>query len=314
MALGYRRPVASADDDHPETVDSPIRAGCTTPDGVGIATYDFGGDGPDLLLVHATGFCATVLGPLAGSLTGEFHCWGLDLRFQGHSDRPASAGFDWSGFATDVLTVVDHLGLDRPYGVGHSCGGASLLLAEQRHPGSFRAFYAFEPVVLPAPPAPASIDNNPLSRGALRRRQTFPSRTDAFVNFSAKPPFDRLDSDALQAYIDDGFELVPTEEGGDGQTVRLCCRREDEAQIYAHGASHDAYVRLPEVAIPVALSCGADTDSFGPGLLAAVADRLPSATVDVLPGLGHFGPMERPAEVGAAVRRTFRSRADTAPS
>ncbi len=41
---------------------------CTTPDGLGIAVYDYGGRGADLLLVHATGFCAEVLEPLAHSL------------------------------------------------------------------------------------------------------------------------------------------------------------------------------------------------------------------------------------------------------
>ena len=48
----------------------PGRDRCTTPDGVGIAVYDFGGHGPDLLLVHATGFCAEPFGPLARALGG----------------------------------------------------------------------------------------------------------------------------------------------------------------------------------------------------------------------------------------------------
>ncbi len=300
--------------DRPDRGDRTVRGRCTTPDGVGIATYDFGGDGPDLLLVHATGFCATVLGPLAAGLADGYHCWGLDLRYHGHSDRPTDGGFAWSGFATDVLATLDDLGLDRPLGVGHSCGGAALLLAEQRRPGTFRALYGFEPVVLPADPVPPSFENNPLSEGARRRRETFPSRTDAFVNFTSKPPFNVLDPDALQAYVVDGFEPVPATEGGDGEAIRLRCRREDEARIYAHGPSHDAWPHLGEVGCPTALACGAETDAFGPRLVRAVAERLPHGSVEILPDLGHFGPLERPDRVADSVRRSFDDRAVTTPS
>ena len=148
---------------------------------------------------------------MARHLATNFHCWGIDLRAHGRSDSPADGDFSWSGFATDVLAVIDHLGLDHPYGFGHSCGGASVLLAEQRRPGAFRALYCYEPVVFPGPPP--ELEGNPMSDAARRRRETFPSATDAFLNFSSKPPFDDLDPDALQAYIDYGFETLPPEEG-----------------------------------------------------------------------------------------------------
>ena len=168
---------------------SPTRRHCRTPDGLGIAAYDFGGEGPDLLLVHATGFCAEPFGPLAASLARAFRCWGLDLRGHGHSDRPANDDFGWSGFATDVLTVVDQLGLDHPYGFGHSCGGATVLLAEQTRPGLFQALYCFEPVVMPDAVRDRMAGRNPLAESALRRRETFPSAEEAQANYASKPPY-----------------------------------------------------------------------------------------------------------------------------
>ena len=181
----------------------------TTPDGVGVAYYDFGGGGPPLLLVHATGFCGPVLAPMAVHLRRRFHCVALDLRAHGASDPPPDGDFDWHGFAADVLGVVDLLGLARPSGFGHSCGGAALLLAEEARPGTFAALYCFEPVVYPGddPPAP-TIEGNPLAIGALRRRQEFASRRQAIENFEAKAPFDRLSPDALAAYVDNGFTPV----------------------------------------------------------------------------------------------------------
>jgi pimeloyl-ACP methyl ester carboxylesterase len=273
---------------------------------VGIAYYDFGGTGPDLLLAHATGFCGAVLGPLAERLSSRFHCIGFDERGHGSSDRPVGEDFDWHGFAADLTAVVDHLGLERPFGFGHSCGGAALLLAEEARPGLFEALYCYEPIVLPnAVPLTPSLEMNPLSAGALRRRSTFPSRAEAVANYGAKAPFDVLDPEVLVAYVDNGFFAAT-----DGITLR--CRREDEAQIYAQGAVHDAYAHLDRVGCPVTLAGGATTDAIGPDYLAVLAGRLDRADTVVFDRLGHFGPLEDPAAVARSVAGALGHRNDTA--
>jgi len=187
----------------------PVRDRCTTADGLALAVYDFGGQGPDLLLVHATGLCAEPFGPLARALGGRFRCWGLDLRGHGRSDRPADGDFAWSGFATDVLTVVDHLGLRQPFGFGHSCGGATVLLAEQARPGLFRSLYCFEPVVMPDAARAVVAASNPLADGARRRRSSFPSAEEALANYASKPPYSDLDLECLRLYVHGGLEPVP---------------------------------------------------------------------------------------------------------
>ena len=292
-----------------------IRAGrhrCTTPDGVGIEVYDFGGTGRrDLLMVHATGFCAEALRPMARWMPEEFHCWALDLRAHGRSGRPSDGNLEWSGFAADVATAIDHLGLVRPDGFGHSCGGAAVLLAEQSRPGTFRSLYCFEPVILTGTPSGAPVVDNPMSGAARRRRTTFPSAAVAFANFSSKPPFDRLDPEALASYVEGGFELVPPDEGGDGEAIRLRCRRDDEAGVYAWSLAHHAFDHLPEVACPVTLACGEHTDTFGPEVLELEADRLPVPRVEIVPGMGHFGPLERPAVVAESVTRSIRASGGT---
>ncbi len=238
-------------------------------------------------------------------LATRYHCWGLDLRAHGRSDRPLDGNFAWSGFSVDVLAALDHLGLDGPWAFGHSCGGASILLAEEARPGTFRSLYCFEPVVVREPMEWLAAENNPLSVGARRRRETFPSREDAYLNFSSKPPFSDLDPDVLACYVDAGFQVIPAEEGGDGRAIRLACRRDDEAEIYTHGASHGAFRHLSEITCPVALSCGADTDAFGVSFLEADAGQLARSTVEVLPGIGHFGPLEQPLLVAESIRRSF---------
>ncbi len=76
--------------------------------------------------------------------------------------------------------------------------------------------------------------------------------------------------------------------------------------IYAHGASHGAYAHLGEVACPVALSCGERTDAFGPSFLEADAARLPRSTIEIIPVLGHFGPLQQPAVVATSVIKALK--------
>ncbi len=274
-------------------------------DGTRLAAYDFGGAGRDLLLVHATGFCAAVLAPLADRLSDGYHCLGLDLRAHGRSQPPADGDFEWSGFAEDVAAAVDQLGLRRPLAFGHSCGGAAVVLAEEARPGTFDALYCFEPVILPGPPTDGPVEDNPLSVGALRRRSEFPSLEAARANFASKAPFSELDPEVLRRYVEDGLELVPAEEGGDGRAVRLRCRKEDEAAVYAYAPAHGAADHLEAVSCPATLACGEDNDSFGPQLLGSLARRLPRGRVEVLAGLGHFGPLESPDAVARSVRRAL---------
>ena len=261
-----------------------------------IAYYEFGGGGPALVLVHATGFCAAVLRPMAEAFGGALRCLAVDLRAHGASARPRDDDFSWTGFADDVLAVVDELGLEHPYGFGHSCGGAALLLAEQSRPDTFAGLFCYEPVVYPGDvPLEPAFESNPLAEGALRRRQRFSDRQTALQNFSSRPPMDALDPAVLAAYVDNGF--APAEGGG----IELRCRREDEARIYTLSFAHGAFSRFGHVRCPVTLACGADTDAFGLALLERLAERLPRPSLEVLPGLGHFGPLEDPAAVAAAV-------------
>jgi pimeloyl-ACP methyl ester carboxylesterase len=265
-----------------------------TSDGVTLALHYLGGSGPPLLMAHATGFHGRVFGPLARHLSASFSCYALDERGHGDSGRPEDGTFEWDEFGLDVVACAERLAPDGTlFGLGHSCGGAALLLAELARPNTFRALYCYEPIVLPPGFAPEGGDN-PLSAAARRRRYRFASRREALQNYASKPPFDALDPAVLEAYVEHGLRELP--EGG----VALKCRPEDEATIYAMGPRHQAYSLLGRVGCPVTVAFGERTDSIGADLVAQLVGRLPHGRAEQLPGLGHFGPLEDPAAVAVS--------------
>ena len=271
----------------------------TAADGVEVAVHELGGQGPPLVLAHAAGFHGAVFAPLATELAADFRCVSLDGRGHGDTVLPPGTTLDWHGLAADVLAVVEGSGLDRPYGFGHSSGGTALLMAEQARPGTFGAIYCFEPIIIPSDLPPGADTGNRLATQARRRRTTFASRAEALAHYAARPPFDTLAPAALGAYVDHGF--VDT---GDGQ-VRLKCRPEDEAAVYESATAHDAFARLGEITCPVTVACGALTPGCTGDRAFAFEDRMPAGRSEVVPGVGHFGPLERPDEVAASVRRFF---------
>ena len=264
-------------------------------EGVEIATYDLGGEGPDLLMVHATGFCAGVWAPLASHLP-ELRRAALDVRGHGRSGPPPGSA-DWDLAAHDVLATIDALDLQTPFGAGHSMGGALLAIAELQRPGTFSGLWLYEPIIMPKEIVERGGDgSNPLAEGARRRRDRFDSAEDALDNFGSKPPLDALHPDALAAYVEHGFDHRP-----DGSVVLRCTPRR-EAANYEVGGLHRTFERLGELQCPVTVLRGR-AEGQGPASLAAlVASEIPAGRLEEHPMLGHFGPLEDPAGMAASIR------------
>lgn len=266
--------------------------------GVELAVHELGGDGPPLLLCHATGFHARVWDGVAAEFPDR-RCVALDFRGFGDSTAPTDGDFDWDGFGDDVLAVVDHLGLTGVQAIGHSKGGAALLIAELARPGTFERLVCFEPIVFPGSaddlPPPTEDGENGLAESARRRRDRFDSYEAAIERFGSRPPFGALRPDVLEAYVRHGFR--PTEDG----EITLKAHREHEARTYEMGSQHRTFEQLDRIDCPVLVAHGADGGL--PAVIAPmIAERLPHGEVRAFPDLGHFGPLEDPVVVAAAAR------------
>ncbi len=84
------------------------------------AVRDFGGEGPDILLVHGTGHNLEAWGLVAALLEGRFRAAAFDMR--GHGQTPVNSK-DAEEYWRDIGAVIAAMGLRSPVLVGHSAGG-----------------------------------------------------------------------------------------------------------------------------------------------------------------------------------------------
>ena len=262
-------------------------------DGVAIAAYELGGEGPALLVAHATGFLGPVYGPMADGLRDRFRVVALDFRGHGASTSPANGDFGWDRMALDLLAVVEHLGGGPISGFGHSLGGGVSLLAERERPGTFSSLFLYEPIVFPDD---LVFDGpNRMAGPARSRRGSFPSRAEALARYASRPPLSAMRPDVLAIYVRDGFVDQP-----DG-SVALACSPDDEARTF----EAEIKVRtstIAGVAAAVTVAVGHDEEGPNPARLgSAIVAALPRAELLVCPELGHLGPFEDPPAVAALI-------------
>lgn len=263
-----------------------------------LAIHDLGGAGPTVLYAHATGFHSRCWQPVAAALP-QFRNIAYDAR--GHGDTPAPPNWrvDWETYGADASAVAAELAGDGPIvGVGHSMGGAALLMAAIAQPRLFRALVVYEPIVMPSeqPPADDSPDGgNFLTIGARRRRSSFDSFEAAIANFSAKPPLNIFTPEAIDAYVGGGFAL-----GNDG-LVHLKCRPEHEARTYETGGLHRTWDHLGEIEIPVWVVCGQPEPLQPSRFMEELSQQLPHGHYIQKDHLGHFGPLQAPTELALLI-------------
>ena len=260
------------------------------------------GDGPTVLMVHATGFHARCWDGVIRALGGR-RILALDMRGHGRSEKKPP--YDWRQFGIDLAAFADVLGLEGAVGVGHSMGGHCVVQAAAAHPARFSRLVLVDPVILDPQsygslPSFASAEDHPVSK----RRDRWPSAEAMIERFKDRHPFSLWDPAVLADYCRYGLNPAPDDAG-----FVLGCPPLVEAAIYLGSAGRDIAHLFAEVVQPTAVlrarrkaeRDGAMDFSQSPtweGLAAA----LPNGRDVYLPQLTHFIPMQRPDLVAAHVR------------
>lgn len=277
---------------------APVGKSFVARDGLEIAYLEWGtpSDGPTLIFVHATGFCKEVSVPVVDDvlrLHGPHHVVAIDQR--GHGDSAvAQPPFDWRDVGGDIV----ELGRDwsRAVGVGHSAGGAALLLAELAEPGLFESLVLVEPIVFPPPYG--RYPDNPMAAAARRRRRRFASREAAHQHWFAKPAFSAWQQRAMDGYVAGGLEP-------DGDSYVLKCTPEAEAEFFTAATDHRAWDRLGEIKVASTVVAGEHSTTHREPFLGELTGRMPMAESVVVPGTGHMVWMECPEVIAEIVAATL---------
>jgi len=106
-------------------------------DGVRLEVLDWGGKGPNIVLLAGSGNTAHVFDDLAPLLRQSGHVYGITRRGFGVSSHPES-GYDDQRLADDVLRALDALKITKPILVGHSLAGSEMTTLGSQHSDRIR--------------------------------------------------------------------------------------------------------------------------------------------------------------------------------
>ena len=95
--------------------------------------YEELGAGPPLVLLHGFGGCTQNWHPFTAELSKHYRLLLVDLRGHGYSTNPDDR-FSHRAAASDVLQLLDALGVERFSAMGMSTGGMALLHIATRQP------------------------------------------------------------------------------------------------------------------------------------------------------------------------------------
>ncbi|MBF6560647.1 MAG: alpha/beta hydrolase [Candidatus Binataceae bacterium] len=255
--------------------------------GLRLHYLDWGGDGPPIIVLHATGFLGRIYRPIAEALRAIGHVYTYDQRGHGDSERAAGENYGWDITASDLEGFILAMGLTGVRGIGHSAGATAMGAIASGRPDLLARAMLIEPIIFDSS-TPDLRRPGELRERTLKRKRTFDSVAAMFANFEHKPPYNTWRKEILRDYCEFGTRAI------DGGRRELKCPPEVEARIYETSRAFDGLGYLDRCAAPLLVLFGEKSDA--PGVLIAdrVAAGAPHRRVVIVPDTTHFIPMEQP--------------------
>ena len=233
--------------------------------------YDSVGSGEPLVLVHGLGYARWGWEPVLGPLADSFEVVTLDNRGIGSSDVPAGP-YTASDMAADVVAVLDAAGLESAHVVGTSLGGMVAQELAIGRPDRVRR------LVL-ACTTPGGPNAFPLPEPTLRLMAEAP-----FL-----PP-----EEALRRFVENALAADTVHDRPElaERIYRLRLEHPPDplgwrAQAAA-GVTFDAFDRLGSISAPTLVLHGTDDTVVDVRNAQLLAEGIPDARTELLPGTGHL--------------------------
>lgn len=258
------------------------------------------GDGPTLILMHATGFNPWLWHPIARELTPSFRI--IAPYFCSHREtEPDKGGLSWMTIAEDLAIFCETMDIEDAALVGHSMGATVLTLSVASFSLSARGLILIEPIFLPQDfyTIHLTVDEHPLASKAIRRRDTWRDKDEALSYLKTKPLFRNWDDEMLQLYI---YHGMCQQGSGD---LTLACPPQREASLFMGGMHYDPWPLIPKVKSPVMIIEGQESENRAFIDLKTATSLFPNGTYRSIQGAGHLIPMEKPGEITRIIKEYF---------
>jgi pimeloyl-ACP methyl ester carboxylesterase len=274
----------------------------TSADGTELHAEVFGiADGPTLVLLHGWTEALHYWIYQIRELSSEFRIVAYDLRGHGRSGRPPDGDFAISRFGEDLEAVLGAAlpDGDRAIVAGHSLGGMSIAAWAEHHDVAARASGAAllftgigglvgGQLVVHLPRFAQALSEPIAQYGLLGSRAPLPRVSTPISHAAIRHfAFGPGASPAQVAFYERMLVTCPTE-------VRSAAGLAMQKMELHHV--------LPDLTIPTLVMAGELDRLTPPAHARRIAAELPNLQALVeLPRTGHMGPLERPAEVSAAL-------------
>lgn len=274
----------------------------STPVGdVSIQYLDSEGDGPVLVLLHATGFLPWLWKPIAREFADRFRV--IAPYFCDHREAdPHQGGLNWALLAEDLAGFCNALGLQQPCMAGHSMGGAVITIAVGGLGLAAKKLLLIEPIFLPQEiyAMDLTVEMHPLASKSIKRRNTWADAAEAKAYLKSKALFAHWDEEMLDLYVQYG--MTSSETGG----LELVCHPKREAALFMGSGRYNPWPILPKVTCPVLVLEGENTENKGFIDQQNIASMFPKGRYQLVENTGHLIPMERPLETARIMEAFFK--------
>jgi len=251
------------------------------------------GNGPVIVMLHATGFVPWLWHPIAEALNQTHSFEIIAPYFCDHRDTdPDAGGFHWSLLAEDLNHMCTKLNIETPYLIGHSMGAVVVTLAHTVNKLAAQKMILIEPIFLPDPiyETTITVDQHPLAGKSIRRKNFWDSPDVAKRYLRSKKLFQNWDDTMLDLYITHGMMSQP--EGG----LTLACSPRKEAALFMGGMHHNPWPLLKDIQCPTLIIEGGNSENRQFIDLKKATQVIPDGSYHIVDNAGHLVPMEYPCD------------------
>ncbi len=236
------------------------------------------GDGTPLVMVHGLGGTSNAFYPQAALFTRWFKLIRLDLEGSGRSAVKGKPTIE--SFVDDVIAAMDSVGANEAHFVGHSMGTIICQHIAAKHAKRVKSLALLGPLAEPPEPARAAIR----ARAETARKDGMTGIADTLVNVGTSAET-KTHRPATAAFVRE----ILMRQSAEGYAATC------EALAAAKAAD------ATKITCPTLLITGDEDATSPPPAVQRLAQSIKGSKMIVLNGCGHWTPIEKPAEVNAAL-------------